>query len=291
MILSMTGFGRANNQWNNKTINIEVKSLNSKSTDVKIRVPLRYREIEMLLRKQVLKSAIRGKIEVSIDVLSPEGGQEYSINKSLFKNYYNNLSALSKELNITDGDYISSILRIQGVVDIPKDRISDEEKETITDTLTAALNNMKDFRVSEGNAMEIDFKERILNISNLLEEIKPHEEERIGKVKQRITQHLEDHVGKENIDQNRFEQELIYYMEKLDLNEEKVRLKQHCSYFIEQLNNNSVQIGRKLTFIGQEMGREINTLGSKAHSSQIQHIVVKMKDELEKIKEQTANIL
>ncbi len=287
----MTGFGRASQQWNNKNITIEIRSLNSKSTDIKIRLPQRYREIELKIRKIILNHALRGKIEVNIDCTNPEGGQMYSINKSLFKSYYRELRSLEKELEIPHGDYITGILRIQGVVDVPKDEITDSEWSTIQSVLQTALEQLRGFRVSEGKAMETDFKKRVTNIASLLEDIAPYEQERIDKVRQRVSQHLEENVGKENVDPNRFEQELIYYLEKLDINEEKVRLKQHCNYFIEQIDNGNTQIGRTLTFIGQEMGREINTLGSKAYSSHIQHIVVKMKDELEKIKEQAANIL
>ncbi len=291
MILSMTGFGRASQQWNGKTITVEIRSLNSKATDIKIRLPQRYREVEMKIRKIIMKSALRGKIEVNLDCTNPEGGTEYSINKSLFKTYYNELKSLESELDIVNGDYITGILRIQGVVDVPKNGINDEEWNIIQKVLDQTLNQLQEFRMSEGKAMDVDFKERVNNISRLLDEITPFEKDRVEKVKQRVQQHLEENVGKENIDQNRFEQELIFYLEKFDINEEKVRLKQHCEYFVEQLDNDNQQIGRTLTFIGQEMGREINTLGSKAYSSDIQRKVVQMKDELEKIKEQAANIL
>ncbi len=291
MILSMTGFGSASRQWNGKTITIEIRSLNSKATDVKVRMPQRYRELEINMRKTILQEAQRGKIEVNVDCINTEGGQDYSINKALFKSYYKDLQELGSELNIPKGDYISGILRIQGVVDVPKDGISDEEKNILEEILEEALGKFTAFRTSEGKAMENDFRQRVGNIAGLLEKIEPFEKERVDKIRQRMGQALEDSLAKENVDQNRFEQELIYYMEKLDINEEKVRLKQHCEYFITQVENDNTQIGRTLNFIGQEMGREINTLGSKAHSSDIQHMVVKMKDELEKIKEQSANIL
>ncbi len=291
MILSMTGFGRASQEWNGKTITIEIRSLNSKSTDVKVRVPQRYREVELKIRKIILKTALRGKIEINIDCTYNNGGEEYSINKSLFRTYFNELKDLQDELGFAEGDYVTGILRIQGVVDVPKHGITDDEWNVIEENLKAALKQLNSYRASEGKAMEGDFKQRVENIASLLDKVTPFEEERTEKIKTRIKQHLEAGVGKENVDQNRFEQELIYYLEKLDINEEKVRLKQHCQYFLEQISNETQQTGRTLTFIGQEMGREINTLGSKAHSSDIQHLVVKMKDELEKIKEQAANIL
>jgi len=291
MILSMTGFGRSVKQWNKKTITVEVKSLNSKATDLKIRVPQRYREKEMDIRSLVMSKAERGKLELNVDVVTPEGGMDYSINKSLFKYYYKDLQELSDELNMPSGDFITGILRIQGVVDVPRNGMPEEEWNVLKEAIQEAVNHLMDFRTTEGAAMEKDFRIRIQNINTHLTEIEPFEQERVDKVRQRLQHYLEEQVGKENVDQNRFEQELIYYLEKFDLNEEKVRLRQHCQYFLKQLDNKVVQKGRKLTFIGQEMGREINTIGSKANSSNIQHLVVKMKDELEKIKEQAANVL
>lgn len=291
MILSMTGFGRSVKQWNEKTITVEIKSLNSKSTDLKVRLPQRYREKEMDIRTLVMTQAERGKIETSIDVTTPEGGIDYSINKTLFKQYYRDIKELSDELEMPQGDFITGILRIQGVVDVPKNGMPDGEWQVLKSAVQEAMDQLVEFRTTEGKAMEIDLRERISNINQFLREVAPYEEERINKVKQRLQQHLDDYVGKENVDPGRFEQELIYYLEKFDLNEEKVRLTQHCEYFLQQLESNKNQKGRKLTFIGQEMGREINTIGSKANSSNIQHLVVKMKDELEKVKEQAANIL
>lgn len=291
MILSMTGFGRSVKQWQDKTITVEIKSLNSKVTDLKIRVPQRYREKEMDIRSLIMSQAERGKIELSVDATTSEGGMDYSINKSLFKYYYKDLQELSQELDMPANDFITGILRIQGVVDIQRNGMPTEEWEVLKAAVQEATTKMMEFRTTEGVAMEKDLRQRIFNIKKNLTEITPFEKERVVKVKQRLMQHLEDHVGKENIDQNRLEQELIYYLEKFDLNEERVRLQQHCEYFLEQLDSKTLQKGRKLTFIGQEMGREINTIGSKANSSNIQHLVVKMKDELEKIKEQSANIL
>ncbi len=287
----MTGFGRSVKQWNEKTITVEIKSLNSKSTDLKVRLPQRYREKEMDIRTLVMTQAERGKIETSIDVTTPEGGIDYSINKTLFKQYYRDIKELSDELEMPQGDFITGILRIQGVVDVPKNGMPDGEWQVLKSAVQEAMDQLVEFRTTEGKAMEIDLRERISNINQFLREVAPYEEERINKVKQRLQQHLDDYVGKENVDPGRFEQELIYYLEKFDLNEEKVRLTQHCEYFLQQLESNKNQKGRKLTFIGQEMGREINTIGSKANSSNIQHLVVKMKDELEKVKEQAANIL
>lgn len=287
----MTGFGRSVVQWGEKTITVEIKSLNSKATDIKVRLPQRYREKEMDIRSIVMGKAQRGKVEVNVDVSTPGGGVDFSINKTLFKQYYKDLVELSDELDMPKQDFATGILRIQGVVDIPKNGMPADEWAALSKAVKEAVDKMINFRSTEGTAMETDLRERIANIGKHLTSIEPFEQPRIEKVKQRLRNHLEEEVTKEQVDRNRFEQEIIFYLEKFDLNEEKVRLRQHCGYFLEQLDSNVVQKGRKLTFIGQEMGREINTIGSKANSSDIQHLVVKMKDELEKIKEQAANVL
>ncbi len=292
MILSMTGYGKGEARSGHRNITIELKSLNGKTTDIKIRLPQRYREKEMDIRKMVKKHAERGKLELFIDVTVPEGGNEYVLNEGLFRSYYKKLAALEFDLGAAgQSDLVSGILRIPGVVDVPKDDITDEEWEALRGAVKSALDQLYGFRQNEGAAMKKDLEQRVNSISSLLEKTAPFEKDRIEKVRQRIRQNMEDFVGRENVDENRFEQEIIFYLEKLDVNEEKVRLKQHCKYFLEQLSKEEVQKGRTLAFISQEMGREINTLGSKAYSSEIQRLVVKMKDELEKIKEQAANIV
>ncbi|MGB1216845.1 MAG: YicC/YloC family endoribonuclease [Saprospiraceae bacterium] len=291
MILSMTGFGRASRPFGDSHISVEIRSLNSKSTDIKMRLPQRYRSQEMELRKQIKKSAERGKVDMVIELTTESGGELYSINEKLFATYYKQLAKLQGELGIPQGDFLSAIMRIQGVVDVPKGGLSEEEQNALGEAVTEALEQLQSFRLSEGNAMKEDLEARVAGIEQAMEDITPFEEGRIVNVKQRIQQQLDKFIAKDKVDENRFEQEVIYYLEKMDINEERVRLKQHCKYFIEQMSKGGKQKGRKLAFIGQEMGREINTLGSKAHSSDIQKLVVKMKDELEKIKEQSANIL
>ena len=290
MLLSMTGYGRAVKTYKEKTITVEVRSLNSKFTDLRFKIPQNYREKEPIMRRTVTDSTQRGKIDVSVDVKSASGEAEFALNEALFKKYYDVLSNLSSSIGMDKGDLMQAILRLPNVVAADNNNTLDEEEWVVLhDTVNEALGAFKNFRLAEGNAMELDCTARINTISNLLEKISPFESERVSRLKKKINKHMEEYVGKDNIDANRFEQEILYYLEKIDVTEEKVRLAQHCKYFIEELEAPKTLKGRKLSFISQEIGREINTLGSKANSSEIQHIVVQMKDELEKIKEQVAN--
>lgn len=289
MLLSMTGFGRGTNSLGDKTITIEVRSLNSKFTDIRFKCPSTYREKEPFLRKLITDYAERGKLDVTIDVKSLTGDDDFGLNAPLFKKYYTELSKIHKEMGVEPGDLTQAILRIQNVIASPDARMSEEEWAIVQSTMQVALKDFDVFRKSEGKAMEDDLRKRIVNISEALNNLDPYETGRIDKLKARLRQNLEDFLGKDNIDENRFEQEIIFYLEKIDINEEKQRLGQHLVYFIEELDNKDSLKGRKLSFISQEMGREINTLGAKAYSSDIQKLVVFMKDELEKIKEQVAN--
>lgn len=289
MLLSMTGYGRSTGNFQEKVITIEVRALNSKHTDVRFKIPQSYREREVAYRKIVMEKAERGKIDLLVEVKSESGDDEYGLNSSLFKRYYRDLTALTDELGLPQDDILQAIMRIPNVVSADQNTIEDEEWAVIETTLRSALDKFTDFRHAEGAAMEADLQLRANNIMRLLQTLNPHEEERVTRLRQKLYQSLEDHLSKDNIDENRFEQELLFYLEKIDVTEEKVRLEQHCKYFLEVLAKKSTQKGRKLSFIGQEMGREINTLGAKAYSSDIQRIVVQMKDELEKIKEQVAN--
>jgi len=289
MLLSMTGFGRGTNTLGEKTITIEVRSLNSKFTDIRFKCPSGYREKEPELRRLITKRAERGKLDVSIDVQSMTGEEDFGLNVALFKRYHAELSKLQEELGMPKGDLVQSILRIPNVVANADSRMTDEEWGVIQKTMHDALDHFDTFRRSEGKAMEGDLRMRIKNIGDALVQVDPYETGRIDKLKARLRQNLEDFLGKDNVDENRFEQEIIFYLEKIDINEEKQRLGQHLIYFIEQLDSKKTLKGRKLSFIGQEMGREINTLGAKAYSSEIQKLVVLMKDELEKVKEQVAN--
>lgn len=289
MILSMTGYGRAQGTYGDKTIVIELRSLNSKYTDIRFKLPQIYREKEVHFRKLISEKVQRGKVDVSLDLKSVGGEDEYGLNKALFTKYYKELAALSDDLSIEKGDLIQTILRIPNVIATGNNQIAEEEWEAVQNVLQDAIQNFQQFRQDEGVSIQKDLNGRIDAIQKYLAAIAPFEAERIPKIRQRMKQNLEEFLGKENVDKNRFEQEVIFYIEKIDINEEKVRLSQHCKYFLEELNSKTFQKGRKLSFISQEMGREINTLGSKAYSSDIQHFVVKMKDELEKIKEQVAN--
>ncbi|MBR9919769.1 MAG: YicC family protein [Bacteroidetes bacterium] len=287
----MTGYGRADNTYQDKTILAEVRSLNSKFTDVRFKIPNHYRDKEPELRKIITERAERGKLEVSIEVKSPSGDEAYGLNLSLFRKYFEELSGLADELNMPKGDIMQAIIRIPNVIATAEELIDEKEWAAVKNTVITALDRFEEFRQSEGKAMEEDLRLRISNIRSLLKQVDPIEKSRIDNLKQRLKQNLEEHINKEHVDENRFQQEILYYLEKIDITEEKVRLEQHCLYFLEQIELPKKQKGRKLSFITQEMGREINTLGAKAYSSDIQRLVVGMKDELEKIKEQTANLV
>ncbi|GIV31608.1 MAG: hypothetical protein KatS3mg029_0959 [Saprospiraceae bacterium] len=290
MLFSMTGYGRAVKNYGQKTISVELRSLNSKYTDIRLKVPSNFREREHYLRKLLSKEVERGKIEMTVEVKSHLGDDGYGLNMALFKKYYQELSALADELGTSKEGLIPGILRIPNVVMAEEEDIDEAEWQAILATVKEAIQKFHDFRLAEGTAMEEDLRQRVHNIMEALKEIDPFEKERITLLQNRLRQNLQEFFGKENVDENRFEQEVIFYLEKIDITEEKVRLSQHCQYFLEQLDNtNTTTKGRTLSFISQEMGREINTLGAKAYSADIQRIVVRMKDELEKIKEQVAN--
>lgn len=292
MLLSMTGYGRASRTFADRSITIEVRALNSKMTDIRFKMPFNYKEKEIELRRILTEHAERGKIDVSINIKSLSGEDDFALNHELFKKYYKELKGLTSELNMPADDLLSAILRLPNIVGTDEEGVPEEEWDIALKTLLDALEEFKKFRHTEGGAMEKDLYDRIANILQLLKDIAPHEKERIVKLRQRLRQNLEEFLGKENVDENRFEQEVLFYLEKIDVTEEKVRLEQHCRYFVETLKDKkNTSKGRTLNFISQEIGREINTLGSKAYSSDIQHLVVQMKDELEKIKELVANLV
>jgi uncharacterized protein (TIGR00255 family) len=289
MLLSMTGYGRESMSYKDKVIMVEIRSLNSKFTDMRMKIPQNYRDKETELRRVVMERVERGKVDMIIEVKSHQGDDQYSLNTALFKKYYRELSKLSDELDMPKGDLMMAILRLPNIVATDGDEIDEQEWETVMQTLQTTLNSFENFRLSEGKAMEDDMRMRVKVIQDYLSLLDPFETERVTRLRQRLHQNLEEYIGKEKIDENRFEQEILFYLEKIDITEEKVRLGQHCIYFVEELDKKFAQKGRKLSFITQEMGREINTLGAKAYSSEIQKLVVGMKDELEKIKEQVAN--
>lgn len=291
MLLSMTGYGRESQPYQDKTISVEVRSLNSKFTDIKMRVPHKYKDRESELRRLLAERAERGKIEFSLDIKSLEGEDDFSLNIPLFKRYVVELKKLAKELQVSEGDIIPAVLRLPNVVATDTADVDEAEWAAVLAVTHKAIEHFDAFRLAEGQAMENDLQLRVQNILSALPLVNPHQEERVTRVRQRMHQNLEEYLGKDKIDENRFEQEILFYLEKIDITEEKVRLGQHCNYFLEELNSPETAKGRKLSFISQEMGREINTLGAKAYSSEIQRLVVNMKDELEKIKEQVANTI
>lgn len=291
MLLSMTGYGRAHGSFGDKTLTAEVRALNAKITDVKLRLPGDYREKEIELRKMITEHAERGKIDVLLEVQNADGAANVSLNESLFRGYHRVLSKLSDELKIPDGDMLTALLRIPNVVNAPAGEMDENEWEMMCKTILQALEYLKKFRQQEGKVLEADLRQRLQTIRTLLEQVTPYEQERFVRMRDRIRNNMEEGIGKENLDPNRFEQEILFYLEKMDMSEEKMRLEQHCKYFLEQMDAQHDSLGRTLNFISQEIGREINTLGAKAYDADIQRIVVQMKDELEKIKEQIANVL
>lgn len=291
MLLSMTGYGRATGSYGEKTITAEVRALNAKMTDVKLRLPGDYKEKEIELRKLVSDHAERGKIDLLIEVQNADGAANVSLNEALFRGYHRELSRLCTELDLPKGEMLAALLRIPNVVSSASGEMDEDEWIALCDTITKALDHLKNFRKQEGKVLEADLRLRIANILLLLAEVTPFEQERFVRMRERIRNNMEEGIGKENLDPNRFEQEILFYLEKMDMSEEKIRLEQHCKYFIEQLDGKQESLGRTLNFISQEIGREINTLGAKAYDADIQRIVVQMKDELEKTKEQLANVL
>jgi uncharacterized protein (TIGR00255 family) len=291
MIKSMTGYGKSVAETPQKKITIEIKSLNSKQLDLNTKVPWLYKEKETEIRNLISQKLDRGKIEFSIyfDILDEEIATV--INKSVVKNYYNQFVEIAEEINIKLDDQIfSAIMKLPDVLKAEKPVLPDSEWEFVKKYIIESINQMDLYRIEEGNSIMTDLKKCIFNILSLLAEVTTFEGGRIIKVREKLHSVLEENIGEENIDKNRFEQELILYLEKYDINEEKVRLKTHCDYFTETLNTPSPN-GKILNFIAQEIGREINTIGSKANDASIQRLVVMMKDELEKIKEQTLNVL
>ena len=286
----MTGYGKAEGVVENKKISVEVRSLNGKFLDCSLRVPGLYRQKEMLVRSKAAKEVVRGKVDISISYESLEGEQSFFINTGLLKNYYNGLSEVSKELNISEENVLGTLMKMPEVMRSEKQKLSEGEWVGIEKLIDEALVSFNSFRLTEGDVLQKEVEERVNEITSLLVQVEPFESERIETIKTRIRKNIDEIVSKDGFDKNRFEQELIFYMERFDITEEKVRLKAHCEHFIKTMNDEEAQ-GKKLGFISQEIGREINTLGSKANHAEMQKIVVQMKDELEKIKEQELNIM
>lgn len=292
MIKSMTGFGKATAEVNNKKISVEIKSLNSKQADMFVRMPSFYKEKELPVRSLINKELERGKIELNLYVELLAEQSSVNLNKDLFKKYYTELKDVLADLNeaTTNENLVSIVAKMPDVYKSEKSELDETEWVEIEKTIKQAIIALDNFRRDEGKSLLEELTLRINNIVSLLAEVEQYDEERITTVKERISNHLNEAVGEQNINKDRLEQELIFYIEKFDVTEEKTRLTTHCNYFLETLNSD-ISEGKKLGFISQEIGREINTLGSKANHADIQKIVVKMKDELEKIKEQALNIL
>lgn len=287
----MTGFGKAECVCQNQKLTVEIKSLNSKYFDVNLRIPNGFRDKELEIRNMLLSRLQRGKVEFSITIDDKGDISSYTINKALAKKYFDELKELSETIEILDfTEYLPLIMRLPDVMVTDKREIDEEEWKLLSIAIEKALDKVEEFRIDEGSSLLKDLEYRNKKILDLLEQVPPFEKQRMDILKQKIKKDLYELADQENIDKNRFEQELVYYLDRLDITEEKVRLKEHCKYFLETLGEKESQ-GKKLGFITQEMGREINTLGSKASESNIQKLVVQMKDELEKIKEQLFNIV
>ena len=289
MLYSMTGFGKGIFNFNDKKITIEIKSLNSKQLDLNTKIPSRYKDKELDYRNIISKGLSRGKIDMTIKVESTDNSSEFSINTENARKYLEEIRKIETSLDIRSKDYTAILMNLPGVVNAKEEEeVQQAEYDAIMSALSEAVENVNKYRRDEGIILEQDFIKRINLIISYLSQIEPFEKARIDIIKTRIVTDLS--TVNIDYDKNRFEQEMIYYIEKLDITEEKVRLANHCNYFLKTLEDNESQ-GKLLTFISQEIGREINTIGSKANNLEIQQIVVKMKDELEKIREQLANIL
>jgi uncharacterized protein (TIGR00255 family) len=291
MIQSMTGFGRAICELSEKVVVIEIKTLNSKQLDVNLRLPVQYREKEMELRNELSNRLKRGKADVTFNVEYKEGRQATRINVNNVMNYFRQLKSLADEMGIAATDSLfQTILKLPEALDIEKEDPDSTQWEKIQGSFTLAIDELERFRNQEGKALAFDIMNRVNLIETLLTQVEPFEKERNEMLRGKLNSSLLEFIPQESLDKNRFEQELIYYLEKLDISEEKTRLRHHCYYF-GQVMKEPDQVGRKLGFVAQEIGREINTIGSKANHAEIQKIVVMMKDELEKIKEQLMNLL
>ena len=290
MIQSMTGFGKSEVTINELQINVEVKSLNSKFLDLSLKLPSAFKNLDLSVRSFVKEYLKRGKIEVMIHYEKKEASKKIIINKDQLINYYNQLSEVSNELKLKiDSDLIGYALKLPEVIQHKKDTIEEDSNGEILNAVKEACKDLNSFRKKEGNALNKELVKYVNSILESLKEINQYEKERLPKVRDKLKKAIDELNLKSQVDEKRLEQELIFYSEKLDLTEEKVRLKEHCNHFID--STKELNSGKKLGFISQEMGREINTLGSKANNISIQKIVVGMKDELEKIKEQVLNVL
>lgn len=285
MILSMTGFGRAETVYEGTKITVDIKSLNSKNFDLNVKTPLRYKEKEFEIRKLLNDKILRGKVDCYINCESLEDSNDVKINHDIVKNYIEQLRAVASDA--PEFEYLKMAVRMPDVLSTKNSDLEENEWKSLLDVVQESVSKFIEFRQTEGNNLAEEIEKIVLNIENNLAQVGQYEEERIQPIKDRYLSALKNF---ENIDETRYYQEMVYFVEKLDISEEKVRLSQHIKYYLEVMRNEDFN-GKKLGFIAQEMGREINTLGSKANHSEIQKLVVEMKDDLEKIKEQTLNVL
>jgi len=287
----MTGYGKAMLEIPHKKITVEVKSLNSKQADVSAKLPWIYKEKEIEIRNMVCRRLERGKIDLYINFDTMENEVIPVINKNNVRNYYNQLRELANELGADrKTDLLAIVMRLPETLKAEKAELTEEEWKSVSQLIDEALSLTDAYRLEEGKSLEADLFKSVNKILGLLDSLTDVEGDRISRMREKLIASLKDAVGSENVDMNRFEQELIFYLEKLDINEEKVRLRKHCDYFLETMKGTESN-GKMLSFISQEMGREINTIGSKANDASMQKLVVMMKDELERIKEQSLNVL
>ena len=291
MIYSMTGFGKAIVELPHRKITVEIKSLNSKQLDLSTRIPQIYKELEMDIRSEIARQLERGKVDFSIQIENKNNADSNAgFNVDIIKSYYTQLQSLTQSLQIPEpADWLQTLLRLPDALKSDVVEVSEEESQTVKKAVDEAIAHLIEFRAQEGLMLQKLFTEKIGNIARLLAEVEPYEKERTEKIKARIIEALKK-IENFDYDKNRMEQEMIFYIEKLDINEEKNRLDNHLRYFIETMEGRYGQ-GKKLGFISQEIGREVNTMGSKANHAELQKIVVRMKDELEQIKEQILNVM
>ena len=289
MIRSMTGYGKAEQLYNTNVITVEIKTLNSKQLDLSLRTPQELKPYELLYRNEIASNLQRGKIDVTITITNTDVWQNTHIEKEVVASYFQQINNISKEYGIPESKDIAAVIfRMPGIFATPEQEYDEDFLTKIVETLSHAIMITNEFREKEGSILKKDLLKRVALILEYLDAVEPFENNRHEIIKSKLLKNLQELTSGE-YDENRFEQELIFYLEKLDITEEKVRLRKHCDYFYETIDEENA--GKKLGFIAQEMGREINTLGSKANDADIQRLVVKMKDELEKIKEQLFNIL
>lgn len=286
----MTGYGSAKGTVGTQSVTVEIRSLNSKFLELNVRLPLQFRDKELEIRADVGKLLERGKADLNVSIDNNELAKRSTVNKEIFLAYYEDLKSLATETGMSDDNMLDAILKLPAVLNSEKSEMDEEQWKQLKALIQTAVEQFNLFRSNEGNVLEQDVTQRLNAIENAVPQLEQYEQARIESVRARLHKSVNELKDQLNIDTNRFEQELIYYIEKLDISEEKVRLKSHCDYFLQTMNSKEAN-GKKLGFITQEIGREINTIGSKANDANMQRIVVEMKDELEKLKEQLANVL